>query len=173
MKKTLIALLLAVALIVVPVSNALAANTDTVTVTATPGWISIVNAPNTYDFGVVLAGATPNTGVNYFTITNSSTVDMDVNIQCDGWASGGTTWTYGAAGVDQGQLNASSGEGGVAGSGGSGLYDVTIPNGVDALLCDAVGTATSPQWEMELEAPSSYTGVDVQSTTVTLTGVPD
>ena len=164
MKKTLIAILLAVALIVIPVSVALAADTDTVTVTATPGWVSIVNGPDTYDFGVVTAGTTPSTGGSGFTITNSSTVAMDVNIGCDSWASGGTPWDYGAAGADQGQLNASDGDE---------TYDVTVPDSGSTLLLDAVATGTDPTWGLQLEAPSSFTHVDVQTTTITLTAVPD
>jgi hypothetical protein len=164
MKKTILAIMLALALIVIPVSSALAAETDTVTVTATPGWVSISNAPDTYDFGVVTAGTTPNTGSDYFTITNSSTVAMDVNIGCDGWSSSGTAWTYGAAGADTGQLNASDGDD---------AYDVTVPSSGSAQLMNAVATSTDPTWELELEAPSSFTHVDVQTTTVTLTAVPD
>jgi hypothetical protein len=163
-RKTLIAILLAVALVVVPVGNALAADTDTVTVTATPGWVSIVNDPDDHDFGIVTAGTTPNTTTSWFTITNSSTVAMDVNIGCDGWASAGTAWIYGASGADQGQLNASAG---------TGAYDVTVPDSGSAQLMDAVATTTDPTWELELEAPSSFTFVDVQTTTITLTAAPD
>ena len=164
MKKILVAIMLALALIVIPVSIALAADTDTVTVTATPGWVSIVNGPDTFDFGVVMASTTPNTTSDYFTITNSSTVAMDVNIGCDGWASGGTPWNYGAAAADQGQLNASDGDD---------AYDVTVPDSGSALLMNAVATGTDPTWELELEAPISFTHVDVQTTTITLTAVPD
>ncbi len=163
MKKTLLAILMAAALIVIPVGSALAADTDTVTVTATPGWVSIVNAPDAFDFAIVYADTDENTGINFFTITNSSTVAMDVNIGCDGW-SGATPWTYGAAGIDTAQLNASDGDA---------AYDVTVPAAGSTLLINAVGTATSPQWELELDAPSSFTHVDVQTTTITLTAVPD
>jgi len=81
MKKTLIAILLAAALIVIPVGSALADTSADVTVTATPGWVSITNLPATFDFGVVLASTTPNTTTSYFAITNDSTVAMDINIK--------------------------------------------------------------------------------------------
>jgi hypothetical protein len=166
MKKTLLAILLAVALTVIPVSSALAANTADVTVTATPGWVSITNAPATYGFGVVLAGTTPNTTTGWFTITNDSTVDMDISIGCDGWSpvSGTNSWSYGASGPDTAQLNASDGDG---------AYDITVPDSGSTLLIDAVSVGVDPTWELELEAPSSFTHVDEQTTTVTLTAAPD
>ena len=174
MRKTLIAILLALALVVVPAAGVLADTTADVTVTATPGWVSITNLPIDYDFDVVLAGIDEQTTNGYFTITNDSTVAMDINIQCDGWTGTPTnSWTYGTPDEDQGQLKASSANGGVGGSGGVGLFDVVIPEGVDALLCDAVVTTTDPTWELQLDAPSSFTYVDVQETTVTLTAAPD
>jgi hypothetical protein len=178
MKKTLLAILLAVALTVIPVSSVLAANTADVTVTATPGWVSITNTEASFGFGVVNAGDTPNTGTGWATITNSSTIAMDINIQCDGWSpvSGSNSWSYGASGPDTAQLNASSANGGAGGSSGAGDYDITVPAvppGSAALLCDAVAVGVSPSWELELEAPSSFTHVDEQTTTVTLTAVPD
>ncbi len=177
MKKALLAILLALALTVIPVSSALAANTADVTVTATPGWVSITNSQGSFGFGVVTAGTTPNTGTGWSTITNNSTVAMDINIQCDGWSpvSGTNSWTYGAAGADTAQLNASSANGGSGGSSGAGNYDITVPvvpPGPAALLCDAVAVGVNPSWELELEAPSSFTHVDEQTTTVTLTAVP-
>jgi hypothetical protein len=99
------------------------------------------------------------TGTGYFTITNASTVDMDVNIKCTAW----TSWTYGAPGADQGQLKASDGDG---------AYDVTIVAiNTDYLLMSAVGTGVDPDWELQLDAPTSFTNVDVQTTTVTITAV--
>ena len=167
MKKTLLAILLALALVVIPVGSALAANTADVTVTATPGWVSITNSEVSFNFGIVTAGTTPNTGTGWSTITNSSTVAMDINIKCDGWSpvSGTNSWTYGVAGVDQARLAASDGDG---------AYDVVIAAiNTDYLLCDGVAVSVNPTWELELEAPSSFTHVDEQETTVTLTAVPD
>ena len=132
----------------------------------------ISNFPSTKDFGVVTAGSTPNTGNAYFTITNSSTMTIDIYIKCDGWSptTGTNSWTYGSPiGADQGFLEASSADGGAGGSQGGGLYDVEILNGTDTLLCDDVATTTDPTWELQLNAPSSFTHGDEQQTTVTLT----
>jgi len=132
----------------------------------------ISNLPSTKDFGVVAASSTPNTGNAYFTITNSSTVTIDIYIKCDGWSptTGTNSWTYGSPiGADQGFLEASSADGGVGGSQGEGLYDVEILNGIDTLLCDDVAITTNPTWELQLNAPSSFTHGDEQQTIVTLT----
>jgi hypothetical protein len=170
MKKTLLAILLALALTAIPVGSALAADTADVTVTATPGWVSITNdsaTGNNYDFGVVLPNTDKDTGTGYFTITNASTVAMDINIKCDGWSSTGTAWTYGdpTSGDDTARLNASDGDG---------AYDVVIVAiDTDYLLSDAVAVGNDVDWELQLDAPVTFTYVDVQTTTVTITAVPD
>jgi len=165
MRKTLLAILLAVALIVIPVGNALAASTADVTVTATPGWVSITNTPDAYDFLVVLADTDKDTGEDYFFIDNSSTIIMDINIKCDGWSSTGTAWFYGAPAADTGRLNASDGDA---------AYDVVmLAINTDYLLSDAVGVGTDVDWELQLDAPVSFTHVDVQTSLVTVTAVPD
>jgi hypothetical protein len=164
MRKTLIALLLAVALTVIPVGSALAASTQDVTITATPTFISITNdsaTGNNYNFGVVAESGTPGTGETYFTITNDSTVDIDIDIQCDGWEGGSDDWAYASPiGADQGYLDASDGAGG---------YDILVQDGTDTELFDTVATTTDPQWGLELNAPSSFTFGNTQQTTVTLT----
>ena len=171
MKKTLIAILLAVALTVIPVGSALAATSQNVTVTATPTFISITNSQGNFPFGVVTASGTPNTGTGWSTITNDSTVAIDINIQCNGWSGAGNSWTYGSPiGADTGYLAASSTFGGTGGSGGAGAYDVDILiASTDYLLCDDLAVDDDPDWELELNAPSSFTFGDQQTTTVTLT----
>jgi len=170
MKKILLAILMAAALIVIPVGNALAANTDTVTVTATPGWISIIVAPTGYDFLVVLAGTTPDTtgATPYFTITNNSTVIMDVDIECNGWTDialppEGIEWFYNAtAAADTGSLNFSI-------TGGAPWTYIPETPAVAAALASAVGTGTDPTFDLQLEVPASFTHVDEQESIITLT----
>lgn len=169
MKRTILAIMLALALVAIPVSSVLAATTQDVTVTATPTFISITNAPGSFDFGVITASTTPNTTSGWFTITNDSTVTTDINIQCNAW-SGASSWTYASPiGADQGYLAASGTFGGAGGSTGAGNYDVEILDSVDSLLCDDLAVGNDPDWEMELNTPSSFTFGDQQTTTVTLT----
>jgi hypothetical protein len=168
MRKTLIAILLAVALTVIPVSSVLAANTADVTVTATPGWVSITVDPASHDFGVVLAGDTPDTTSGAgFTITNNSTVAMDVDIECDGWTDiasvpEGTDWTYAdTAGTDTGSLNFST-------TGGA-PWTFIPETPTTASLASDVATGVDPTFDLQLEAPTGFTHVDEQQSVITLT----
>jgi hypothetical protein len=170
MKRTIIvAVLMSLLLAMFPVGMALAATSAEVTVTATPGsFIGISCDQTSYDFGDISANSTPDTTTGWATITNSSSVVIDITIGSDGW-SGTTAWTYGASGADTAQLNASATFGGSAGSSGAGAYDVTIPSGSTALLCDDLAVGNNPAWEMQLDAPSSFTHGYTQTTHVTLT----
>ena len=159
MRKTLIAILMALALVVIPVGSAFAATTAAVTVTATPTFISITNLPTSWGIGVVAASTTPSTGETNFTITNSSSVPIDTTIKCNGW-SGTSSWTYGASGANTGQLKASNGSGG---------YIITVPVDPSTIaLHSNVGVGNNPQWGLQLEAPSSFSFGAEQTTTVTI-----
>jgi len=168
MRKTLIAILLALALVAIPVGSALAATTADVTVTATPGWVSITVAPTTYPFGVISAGVNKDTTAGAgFTITNNSTVNMDVDIECDGWTDiasvpEGTAWTYNdTAGQDTGSLNFSTNDGGT--------WTFIPETPTTAALASNVGTGVNPTFDLQLEAPTSFTHVDEQQSIITLT----
>ncbi len=127
---------------------------------------------NSYDFGVVTANSTPNTGNSYFVLTNSSPMTIDINIKSNGWThtTGSNDWTYGTPiGANKAFIKASSANGGAGGSTGEGDYDIMVLNGSDTLLCDNVGVGTDPAFELQLNAPSSFTYPDAQQTTVTLT----
>jgi hypothetical protein len=160
MRKTLIAILMA--LVVIPVSSAFADTTAGVTVKATPTYVGITVALTLNDFGVVTASSTPATGETHFTITNSSSVAIDTTIKCNGWTgASGHNWSYGASGTDQGQLKASSGSGG---------YTITVPvDPTTIALHSNVSVGNNPQWGLQLEAPSSFSYGDTQTTTVTIT----
>jgi hypothetical protein len=102
MKKTLIAILLAVALMVVPAAGVFAATSQDVEITATPAYISITNAPGTWIINGITGSGVINTGTTYysnplgdttsptttgatdgecrFTITNASTVAIDLTV---------------------------------------------------------------------------------------------
>lgn len=146
-----------VALLAAPVA-VLGATSATVTVNATPQFVSISLNDTTHAFGVVAASATPNTGTAHFGITNASTIITDNTIVANGWT-GGTGWTWGAAGADTGRLKASDGDG---------AYDVTVDETTPIALKNAVAATTNWAFELQLEAPSSFTFGDIQETTVTI-----
>ena len=170
MKRTIIlAIVMSLLLAILPVGLAFADTSAEVEVTATPGsYVGIANSESVYDFGDITASGTPNTDTGWATITNSSSVLIDITIGCDGW-SGTTAWAYGAACADQAQLKASATEGGSTGSTGAGNYDKTILSGSTIMLCDDVAIGNNPAWEMQLDSPSSFTHGYEQTTTVTLT----
>ncbi|MBA7635474.1 hypothetical protein ES703_43078 [subsurface metagenome] len=163
MKRLVIAVILAVALAIVPVSGVLADTSQDVTVTATPSYVSISNSPIDFDFGTVAAGVDEDTGTGHFTITNGSTVTIDITIVCNGWSGGTTPWTYGPAAADTGELKASDGDG---------TYDVTVDDTTPAALASSVSAGAPVSWELELDAPISFSHGAEQTTTVTLSAAP-
>lgn len=173
MKRTTIAaIVMSLLLAIFPVGLALAQTSQDVLVTATPSFMGISNSPGTWPIGTVSANSTPNTGIDHFTITNTSSANISISINCTDW-SGGPGWNYGAPGVDTANLTASSGNSTGGGSGGAGLYDIDVPVGLPALLIKAVPPGVNPNWELQLNAPSEITFGDVQTTTVTITATTD
>ena len=112
MRKLLVAMLLVLALIVVPVTPALALTAQDVTVTATPAFIAISNAPGTWTINDIVGVGTKGVmvidtiyysnplgdctspsdpvvdGECRFTITNTSTVITDLTVNFPDHASG-------------------------------------------------------------------------------------
>lgn len=180
MKKTLLAILLAVALAVVPVGSALADTSDTVTITATPTFISIDVTQTDFDFGVVAVSSLNDTTTSgpkglggdagaddYFDIVNTSTIAIDIEIYCDnGWGVGATDWSWGASAADTGQLNASTDQGT--------SWSINIPNSQSSvLLFDGLAALTGDSFDLQLEAPNSFSYGDVQQTIVTVSAAAD
>jgi hypothetical protein len=124
MKRLIISVVLALALLLIPASAVLAATFDTVTVTAVPSYIAITNAPNTWVINDVVAagGKTILINTTYysnplgdttsptvggatdaecrFTITNTSTVATKYTvIFADPAAGDSTNGNTGAAGA--------------------------------------------------------------------------
>jgi hypothetical protein len=160
LKRTILAIMLALALVAIPVSTALAATSQDVTVTATPTFISISNSPGSFDFGPVIASSTPDTTEDYFTVTNDSSVNIDVTIVCDGWHTPPVDhWTYAAAAPDTALLNASDGDA---------AYDVEVDDLTPAALHSTASAGDDFTWELQLEAPTSFGYGDEQTTTVTI-----
>jgi len=168
---------MALSLLMVPVNGALAADTQTVTIDATPSYVAIGTVTSAtgaaFDFGAVVKNVDEDTANGYFTIPNSSGVTIDITIQVTvAWAptTGANSWTYGAPAADQGQLKASSANGGVGGSTGAGNFDITIQGqaGAAELLMDDVTTITNPTFELRLDAPSDFSHGDAQQCIITL-----
>jgi len=171
--KKLIAVGAAAALLLVSAVPVLAdddCGTQSVTVTATPTYVCIANSEATFDFGVVAASSNLKTAVAWSTITNNSTIAIDISIGCNDWdGGGGTAWTYGPAGADTAQLKASGTNGGTGGTTAAGAYDIIIPSSSSILFAKSLAAITNIAWEMQLDAPTSFSYPNAQTTTVTLT----
>lgn len=158
-----IAVILALILPLIPLGGVFAATSADVTVNATPSYLSISLNVSTFDYGSVIADTDENTTAGWFGVTNESSVASSTTVVSNGWQDtndGSTPWTWDAAGENQGRLLASDGDG---------AYDVTVDDSTPVAL--ASGTAALTDWvfELELDAPSSFTHGHAQGTTVTLT----
>ena len=168
MKRTLIAILLALALVVIPVSSALAATDADVQVTAKPGKISISVAPTSYTFNDVTIDSTPSTAVDFFTVTNKCGVESDNTIMVTSgtWTGGATPWAHaddGNAGADTVALLANANDGG-----GWGSNDVIVKTTPENL---ALGIVKKTDWKFGLMmlAPSDISDFGDKVNTVRIT----
>jgi hypothetical protein len=145
-----------------------AATTQDVTVTATPSFIGISNSANSYNFGAVSPSSTPSSAVDYFTVTNSSTVSINVaiSVTAASW-SGGAGWTHSdtaTAGADTAGLLANPDD-----VGGWGTGDVIIKNASPNNIKASLAASTNFDWGIKLVAPTSFTDGVEKSITVRLT----
>jgi len=164
MKKLLVLVFLAVLMIATTVP-AVASTTTDLTVTATPTHISISVSGSPYDFTTVAASATPSTATDYFTVTNGSTVAIDVEIYVTGDWTGGVGWTHSdtaTAGADTAGLSANKG-----GSWGTG--DVIVKKSAAyEKIATAQAATTNFDFGLKLYAPTSFSDGVEKSVTVRL-----
>jgi curli biogenesis system outer membrane secretion channel CsgG len=165
MKRGLIALLLAVALILVPYGTVMAATTQNIEVTAQPTFISISNSPSSNDFGVVSENSNTSTSQGYFTVTNGSTVAIDCSIgtNASSWDSdGGVNWTHsdtGTAGEDTVGLFSSPN---------NAAWNIIVKNASPNDIVNDQAAETNWQWELRLVTGTFTDGV-VKAIKVVLT----
>lgn len=190
MKRLLISIVMAVALLVIPVSGALAA-TETVEVTATPGYVAISNAPDAWILNGIgggnsaidpdityysnpLGDTTAPAGANVvdgeclFTITNTSTVSTNVVIDIEDFTGGSDP-----------MLNSDAGTNGAGTFGAHTWYSGMTYTGKVIAKKTATGSAnlisgltatTNLLWGMEVLTQSdAWTGIDSSTATITIT----
>jgi hypothetical protein len=161
LKRIILTTLSVLVLSTIPFASAFAATTANVTVTATPSFVAITNSPSTYDFATVAASATPASGTGTFTISNTSSVAINITI----WAvafTGGTGWTLnttGSPGADQAGLYA-----GITGS----TYPTVVTTSPGAELAHSITASASQTWGLKLMVPTSFTDGTQKTTTVTV-----
>lgn len=130
---------------------------------------SIDRTPDSWNVGVVAEGATPSTGINNFTVTNSS--GFAVNITIHGTdLTGGTTWTLSDdGGADVNIVGLMTGL-----DDGDDNYDIVIRKNApyNVLVSGLAGGGGTQDWGMQMFVPTDYADEsDGKSGTVTITGV--
>ncbi len=146
-----------------PGIGALAATTADVSVNATPAYIAISNSPSTYSFGTVEVSTNYSSATGYFTITNSSTVAIDIVISTNSTWLGGNDWAHddsGTPGAETAAMSASLN---------SDAFNITVKNGTPNDLVTSLSSGTPQDWELRLAAPTSFDDGVLKTNTVTLT----
>jgi hypothetical protein len=192
MKKTLIAILLALALAVIPATGVLAATSDTVTVTAVPSYISIeeighttwtingisgngvINTSTTYYANpggdTTAPSATVAAGECYFEIDNTSTVAIDITVDFDNFSGGTSPMT-----------NSNTGSAGATSFGAYSWYEgltytskvIAKDSGSDVLK-DEHPADTDLKWGVEISTQTdAWSEGTTQTSTITISAVAD
>ena len=141
---------------------AYAATSAGVSVNATPAYVTITNSPNTYSFGVVNTSSNYSTAVGYFTITNGSTVNIDVAISCNATWTGGVAWTHSDT------LTPGADTAGLASTPNTTIWNVIVKNAAPQKVYTNTGSA-SLLWGLRLLTPTSFSDGVIKTNTVTLT----
>jgi hypothetical protein len=169
MKRRIIALVAAIALLVFVAIPAYAATTADVTVTATPSGIAIADNATSYDFGTVETSSTTNTTTTYVLITNTSSIQTDITIATttENWT-GGTEWVQSdtaTPGADTAGMNANRG-----GTWGTGEIIVESP-GTPQYIYENCPATTNFEYGLSLLAPTSYSDYTQKSIVVRIEAV--
>lgn len=164
--RKIIGILIGVALLMSIPTMVLALSTADITVTATPQSLAITVDPTTQDFADVAVSETPVTGINYFTIDNTSNVvtDHTIGVQSNNW-SGGVTWTHSdtcTPGADTAGLRAGLDDA-------DDLYDVIVKYTDPVLIADDQAIATDYDFGLKLYVPTSFGDAVEKEITVRVT----
>lgn len=169
MKRGLIALLMVMALILVPSGVVSAAPSQEVTITAKGSFISISNSPASYDFGTVAASTNYSTIAGCFTVTNGSSVLIDVTIGTNNtnWVSdGGANWTHDDTGTPDADTAA------LYSSPNNEAWNIIVKNATPNNIVSSQDAETNFQWELRLMSPTSFTDGKAKAIKVVLTASP-
>ncbi len=169
MKKQLVSIGLALALLLVMVTPVQAATTADVTVTATPSYIAIADnttAINFNTYGSIVESATVDTPQALVGITNTSSIqtDMTIAVVNDTWT-GGTVWTHSntaTAGADTIGLYSSNN---------TGAYGIVVQtlSGSPQFIYENAPAGQNFSYELRLKVPTSFSDGVQKTNTVRVT----
>lgn len=187
MKRLLISVISAVALLVLLASAALAVETDTVTVTATPSYLSFSNAPSTWTINGITGNSVIDISTTYysnplgdttvptatvvdgdcqFTITNTSTVVTNVKVDIGNFSGGSDPMNNSDAGTNgAGIFGAFTWYSGMTYSG-----KVVAKTTASSDLKASLAATTNLLWGMEiLTQTDAWSGGTSSTATITIT----
>ena len=159
-------ILVALLLVLVPVSLVGAATTADVTVSATPQFVSVSVSPTSYGFGSVATSANYSTSTGYFTITNGSSVQTDQTIAVvnSTWV-GGIAWTHSDTGTPDADTAA------LYSSKNTGAWNIIVKNASPNYIAENQAATTNYQFELRLCTPTSFSDGVLKSNVVRVTAV--
>lgn len=137
-------------------------NLDWLAVEVTYSTVSISDSPQLMSFGVLDINTTSTTTINYFTITNTGELAVDITMSCTNFTGGGKTWNLSDTatpaenvwglqiGLDDADDN----------------FDITIKNAPITIVTNLL-TAHTQSWGMKIYMPTTttdYTGQEMSAT---------
>lgn len=158
--------LLAILVLALTPTVAMASIYANVTINATPSYIAISNAPDNYTFGTVETSTNYTTTENYFNVTNEGSVNTDISVGTNNteWV-GGTVWSHSdtaTPGADTAGLMASTD-----------FYaseHIIVKNASPDDLTTSLAEDASVLWELRLLSPTSFSDGELKAIQIVLTG---
>jgi len=133
---------------------------------AQSGFLSLVNTPDTYGFGIISASSTNGTGLDYFTMENTGGVPANVTIGATNMTGSGTTWI-----LDNDAVPGDSICGMKAGLNGT-SYNIIVKRDIPHNnLKTGLSISSTEDWGLQLLAPTVIPSGAQVSNVVTLTVV--
>ena len=129
-----------------------------------PVTIDFSNDPPYHTFGLIEASGTYESGLDHFTITNTSSSTLNITIHGTDMTGGGASWTLSdtaSPGADTFGLKA-----GLEG----GSYNIVVKkNATYNMLVSGLSAGNTQKWGLQLLAPTSFTDYIQKSGTIVLT----
>jgi len=123
---------------------------------------NITNSPGSYAFGTLDASSSYQTGLDYFTVNNTSGYDVRITIRGTDMTGGSVNWTLSDDASQDTDIY------GLKAGLASGSYSVTV-NKTDTVLIGNLTDNNTQQWGLELLAPTSFSDNVEKSGNITLT----
>jgi hypothetical protein len=185
MKRTILAILLALALVVIPVSSAFAETTQDVTVTASPAILSISNTPDNWpidspnkmthnttywsnDVDNTTAPGEPVAAADCrFTVTNNGDITADIGISFPDFDDGAATLLMPNSDTGSATATEFGAKAYREGDANSGAYTTLTVASVDDVITNLAGTETK-NWGLQVETQTNVftDGTPMQSVVV-------